>query len=250
MKVDKLVEAMHTMKRGKRTFTLQFDAVPVKLVVKKVSDAVIVLTVPPLQGYDDCIELIANFETGELRLNDYYVSKTFPSKDCAPIAHKSFFKFMRQLADKCALAMTLEDVSTKQVGSCTVPMEIFVLAGERTFYDKVAGFDNPAFYETFAVLRKGTLKDLKDWCVEVLKGRGLEAKEQYDRYYANAAATLDELDPKLKGRSLQTVAKACIASCQGRKSAAAHSTMNVVRNTFLKTLRLPSEFSVRFTRKK
>jgi hypothetical protein len=184
-------------------------------------------------GEYPCVKMSWNTYFKSVNLEDYYFYKGIgiiqPGFQCQPISNVDFFRFLREMTETDA---TLHDVSFKTINGVKISMPLFVLAGERSFYDKVSSFKNTIFYETLAAVSKKTLHELMEQCIKVrhaniqkraLKRNALEeetrkkivqmekdARKNYD-------AVLDSLKKIMEApdtATLQEIAKRCILMCK------------------------------------
>ncbi len=99
------------------------------------------------------------YKNGVLTLGNYYFNTP---ENCLRIPNDWFFnEFLKPLGKALkAKRIILNDASSKQFTSCTVPMIFFALAGKQTFYNRY-GFVNKRFDRYIEKLKTRTLRDIE-----------------------------------------------------------------------------------------
>ncbi len=111
-----------------------------------------------ITGGEECIG-VDYYTNGVLTLGNYYYNTP---ADCLRIPNDWFFnEFLKPLGKALkAKRIILNDASSKQFTSCTVPMIFFALAGKQTFYNRY-GFVNKRFDRYIEKLKTRTLRDIE-----------------------------------------------------------------------------------------
>jgi len=134
-----------------------------------------------------------------LTLAEYY---SFASKcTCPVISHEWFFnEFLKPLASKLRVPITLSDSSSKKYDHCTVKAFVFAMAVNKTFYSKF-GFKNARYMEEAA--RAGKMK-MSEILEEVLADR--KASDDFFLKYDEplTGELLDELGSTVARRIIET----------------------------------------------
>jgi hypothetical protein len=107
---------------------------------------------------EECIG-VDHYKNGVLTLGNYYYNTP---ADCLRIPNDWFFnEFLIPLGKLLKVKrIILNDASSKQFRSCTVPMIFFALAGKQTFYNHY-GFVNKRFDRYVEKLKTRTLRDIE-----------------------------------------------------------------------------------------
>ena len=101
-------------------------------------------------------------KTHQVDLSYYYLRRNI-RKDCPPLDHKLFFKFLRKLGEVYDRPVTLLDLSSQNLENtdCIIEGTIFSLAGKPTFYERF-GFRNQTYTDQIKRLQTMTVEEFMD----------------------------------------------------------------------------------------
>jgi len=160
-----------------------------------------------ITGGEECIG-VDFYKNGVLSLGNYYFNT--PS-NCLRIPNDWFFnEFLKPLGVALnAKRIILNDASSKQFDSCTVPMIFFALTGKQTFYNRY-GFVNKRFDRYIEKLKHKKLrgiidKDIRTNSLTLSHGKALPL-----------ALIRRLIDSKFLDKSLQDVAQFVIDTCKSK----------------------------------